>query len=200
MTAVVYGKLNAAPSVLAGRIVLKCPASVGHLPFRARRAKLPVHYPSSSTERSKNALSDVGLTRSSSLTMGISGCQPGHMTPSLKMISRRTSHAEPVPLHRKSCSQRRGDLGGRLLSVARATRPNGLALPPNGGSKRKGGFTTSNQYEGDPRSQCAGKLGFRTKAAAKRKIRRLKTFRGARSDLRVYRCPHCRAFHIGTKP
>jgi hypothetical protein len=49
--------------------------------------------------------------------------------------------------------------------------------------------------------QCTGKKGYGSKAIAKRVLRRAPKMddRWIRSELDVYRCPHCRLFHIGHK-
>jgi hypothetical protein len=61
---------------------------------------------------------------------------------------------------------------------------------------------TDGQYLGPLDSQCVGKRGYTNKAAAKRFLRRSIKLHAdfTRDDLNIYRCPHCRYFHIGHKP
>lgn len=54
----------------------------------------------------------------------------------------------------------------------------------------------SNQFVDDPARQCHGKRGYRTKAYAKLRIRRMRWVE-ERESLHAYRCVHCGAFHIG---
>ncbi len=54
-------------------------------------------------------------------------------------------------------------------------------------------------FQDDPQRQCVGKRGYRTKANAKRMLRRSQALHG-RDRLRVYRCPHCDLWHVGHKP
>lgn len=52
-----------------------------------------------------------------------------------------------------------------------------------------------------PERQCHGKMRFRTKPQAKLWLRRSRWRSDMKRDLvRVYRCPHCRFYHIGHKP
>jgi hypothetical protein len=46
----------------------------------------------------------------------------------------------------------------------------------------------------DPARQCIGKLGYSSKAKAKRHGRRAE---GTIGRLFAYRCPHCSLFHLG---
>jgi hypothetical protein len=46
----------------------------------------------------------------------------------------------------------------------------------------------------DPARQCNGKMGYASKAKAKRHGRRAE---GKIGRLVAYRCPHCRLFHLG---
>lgn len=55
----------------------------------------------------------------------------------------------------------------------------------------------TNQHVDDPNRQCIGKLKYPTKAKAKRFIARATIHN--RDRLTVYRCPHCRFFHVGNR-
>lgn len=53
----------------------------------------------------------------------------------------------------------------------------------------------------DPKSQCRGKLAFRSRAAASRMVRhRAKGMGGDVHLLDVYHCPHCSLWHFGHRP
>jgi hypothetical protein len=60
----------------------------------------------------------------------------------------------------------------------------------------------NNDFVDDPARQCDGKLAWHTKANAKRALKRFRmSYPGqSREHLKPYRCPHCGAFHLGTKP
>lgn len=56
-------------------------------------------------------------------------------------------------------------------------------------------------YVHSPRSQCEGKKRYPSKGVAKTALKRIRsTVGGAPFDTKglcIYRCPHCRGFHMG---
>ena len=50
----------------------------------------------------------------------------------------------------------------------------------------------------DPRAQCLGKRVFGSKGEALAAIRAMDKFAKRRKGRKVYKCPHCHSFHIGS--
>lgn len=169
MTAALYGKLTLFSWFSPSLWNSECPANAGHLPFRGRRAKLP-----GSSANLRGSIRRQYERR----------IQPGVASDLFRSALRRHS-------------TRRRCVGAAIATTANGwVVGTGCATPPAQRPRRK---MSTNLYEGDPDRQCSGKLAFPNKSAAKLKIRRMRNTRSGKANLRVYRCPHCRSFHIGTK-
>ena len=55
-----------------------------------------------------------------------------------------------------------------------------------------------NGFVDDQERQCKGKTQYATKAAAKLKLKRSRSFDG-RDGVKAYLCPWCSCYHIGHK-
>lgn len=61
-------------------------------------------------------------------------------------------------------------------------------------------MSNGNDFVDDRSRQCTGKRGYQSKFVAKRVLRRARGLDKNRGALRVYKCPWCNLYHVGSKP